>query len=206
MRDQTQTPGREFGPNNILGTRIRLDPPHTPLSRRDAVPLPPSIGDVVTWIRQEVTRHQDTLPAAERASAGPNEMPFSPKQEAQWNRIRANLNLAEENAQAGTIVPELGRFRGVTRKLARFAARGLLYLARVITNSQRKFNVAVLASVRDLHFILRQWEQTEHVKPDLDRQALADLMERCGKLERQIDELRARLDSDQRTPTQVDSA
>ncbi len=206
MRDQTQTPGQEIGPTAILGTRIRFDPPHTPLSHGDSVPPLAGIDDVVTWIRQEVNRHQATLPAAERESAGTNQTPFSLKQEAQWNRIRANLNLAEENALAGTIVPELGRFRGATRKLARIVARGLLYFGRVLTNSQRKFNVAALAAVRDLHYLFQRAEQTRHEQADLDGQALVDLMERCRRLERQVADLGARLDSDQRPPTQMDSA
>jgi hypothetical protein len=167
----------------------------------------------VAWIRQEVVRQQAVLPPSKRepavlpgASVDPNQKHFSLKQEAQWNRIRASLHLAEENAQAGTIVPELGRFRGITRKLARLVARGILYLGRVFTNSQRKFNIAALASVRDLHNVFRQWEQTEHEQSALDRQALADLRERCGKLERQIADLRARLESDQRPPSHGETA
>jgi hypothetical protein len=205
MKDQTQKSGQETGPT-ILGTRIRFDPPHTPLPHKNSVFPSPGIDDVVTWIRQEVNRQQTTMPAAERESAGTNQKPFSLKQEAQWNRIRANLNLAEENALAGTILPELGRFRGATRKLARVMARGLLYFGRVITNSQRKFNVAALAAVRDLHYLFHQAEQTRHEQADLGGQTLVDLMERCRRLERQVAELSARLDSDHRPPTQMDSA
>jgi O-antigen chain-terminating methyltransferase len=146
------------------------------------------------WIREEAKRRQVSA-AIEQAEPQSSENPtlFSPKQEAQWNRIRANLNLAEENSQAGMIVPELGRFRGVTRKLARLVARGLLYVARVVTNSQRKFNIAALASVRDLHYVFRQWEQTKHEQLEQDRRTLVDLIVRCRKLEQQVTDLNTSL-------------
>ncbi len=114
------------------------------------------------------------------------------RNEALWNRIHANLNLAEQNSQIGVIVPELRRLRGVVRKVARWVARGLLYAGRAFTGCQRTYNVAVLGSLRDLHYSIRQWDQNQQGLRDRERRAVVDLMLRCRKLEKDYADLRLR--------------
>ena len=110
-----------------------------------------------------------------------------------WNRVCANLDLAEQNCQFGVIVPEFRRLRGVTRTIARWVARGLLYLVRVFTGPQRTFNVAVFHALGDLHHSMRQWDQAQQGLRDQERRAVVDLRVRCHKLEMDYMNLRARL-------------
>jgi hypothetical protein len=48
-----------------------------------------------------------------------------------WSQFEADLEVAEGSAQVGLHMPELPRFRGVRRVLARFLVRCVLYLARL---------------------------------------------------------------------------
>jgi hypothetical protein len=133
----------------------------------------------------------ETEPTDRNGSLGPSmKGSCRSRKEAQWYRMGTNLELAQQNAQFGEIVPELKRFRGVTRKLARLAARGILYIGRVFTQSQRKFNVATLSSLRDLYFMLRKWEQALLETREQERHAVADLIARVHKLEKDYGDLK----------------
>ncbi len=67
-----------------------------------------------------------------------------------WAVTTLNLNAAEQFADAGNMVPPLRRFGPVLRPAARLAARGLLWLGRVVTTPQRQFNGALVRSFRTL--------------------------------------------------------
>jgi O-antigen chain-terminating methyltransferase len=117
----------------------------------------------------------------------------SHKKEEFWNRVCANLDLAEQNCQFGVIVPEFRRLRGVTRTVARCMTRGLLYILRVFTGPQRTFNAAVFHVLGDLHHSMRQSDQAQQGLRDQERRALVDLRVRYHKLEMDFMNLRARL-------------
>jgi len=167
-----------------LGTaqrRPRLDPPHnSPAAPHVESAQSPTVDEIIDWIRQELARNVNT----DDPTSAP-QIHCPPTHEPRWNRIRANLNLAEQNAHAGMLVPELGRFHGWTRSLARQAARAILILARVVTNSQRKFNIGILGAVRDLYCFLRHAEHVQH--------ELAAMTHRLERLEHEHAELKARL-------------
>ena len=86
----------------------------------------------------------------------------------------ASLRRVERHADIGAGVPELPRFRGPLRLVARLLARVVLYLARFLTSRQRECNYAVLNSLRNLHRGLARVEeeqarQLRQLRTDMDR-------------------------------------
>jgi septal ring factor EnvC (AmiA/AmiB activator) len=75
-----------------------------------------------------------------------------------WPQVQACLNSAARLAPVPTTVPTLGRFRGLTRLLARLALRGFLALARVITVRQGDLNARLIEALRETAEGLRNLE------------------------------------------------
>ncbi len=90
-----------------------------------------------------------------------------------WNRLTNDLDLAEENAHAGAALPPMRSLSGLKRRVARFVARGVLFLSRVVTNRQRQYNLSLLSAVRDLTSGLRRFEEEQR----------RQLQENCQRLE-----------------------
>lgn len=67
-----------------------------------------------------------------------------------WYGVVDQLRLAEQHAAVGLEVPPFGRYSGVKRRLARAAARLVIFLTQVIAQPQRTYNAATLAAVRML--------------------------------------------------------
>src|SRR5262249_47689690 len=76
-----------------------------------------------------------------------------------WDQITAHLQRAEQHAYMGRSVPKFQHFAFPKRRLARWLARVVLYVAKVFTKGQQEFNVAAVNSVRDLADTVRQFEQ-----------------------------------------------
>lgn len=119
-----------------------------------------------------------------------------------WARITSDLDLAEANAHVGAAVPELTRFQGLKRKVARFVARGVLYLSRVITNRQRQYNVSVLSALRDLSYGLRRFEEEQrrqlHETGQRLEERLNEQVARLRRLEQSLSHARAGLVAQER--------
>jgi tRNA (mo5U34)-methyltransferase len=92
-----------------------------------------------------------------------------------WETVDAHLGTAEQHARIGTEVPSLTRYRGVTRRLARLAARGLLHVSQVVTNRQRQFNVSMLSSVQALRQRIHELEAHPEPLPE-SRDAPTDVL------------------------------
>jgi hypothetical protein len=78
-----------------------------------------------------------------------------------WSQFEADLEVAEGSAQVGLHMPELPRFRGVRRVLARLLVRCILYLSRPITSRQRHFNASVLSCLYALMARARRAEEAD---------------------------------------------
>jgi hypothetical protein len=89
--------------------------------------------------------------AAERKPAA--ELPFN------WPQVQACLAGAARLAAAPTVVPPLGRWRGLTRLAARLVLRGFLSLSRVITLRQGEVNGRLIEALRETGEGLRRLEQ-----------------------------------------------
>jgi hypothetical protein len=76
-----------------------------------------------------------------------------------WPQVQAGLNHAARLASTPATVPALGRFRGLTRRLARLVLRGFLSVARVITVRQSDWNGCVLEALRETAEGLRNLER-----------------------------------------------
>jgi len=76
-------------------------------------------------------------------------------------------------ALVGTFVPPFERFGRAKRKLARFVARAVLYLGRVITAPQRQVNFGLLQALRSTLACLKEEEAAR-----LELQARVQLLER----------------------------
>jgi hypothetical protein len=63
----------------------------------------------------------------------------------------ASLRRVEKHADIAAGVPDLPRFRGPLRMLARLLARCVLHISRFLTSRQRECNYAVLSSLTNLH-------------------------------------------------------
>jgi hypothetical protein len=86
----------------------------------------------------------------------------------------ASLGRVERHADIGAGVPELPRFRGPLRFVARLLARVVLYLSRFLTSRQREYNYAVLNALRNLHRGLsrledEQAQRFQQLRTDLER-------------------------------------
>jgi hypothetical protein len=88
-----------------------------------------------------------------------------------WGLITLNLHIAQKNVHVGKDVPQMTRFPGPIRVLARLLAWGILHVLRMITNPQREFNQAVVNALLTLRDGVRQLEKA-------NQQAFADLEER----------------------------
>jgi hypothetical protein len=67
-----------------------------------------------------------------------------------WEGVNARLQQAAEHAALGDRVPQMRRFKGPTRWLARIAAKIVYATAKVLTVRQKAFNVGLLDAVSDL--------------------------------------------------------
>lgn len=122
--------------------------------------LPAEFGaDVLTAVVGEEIARRSTNGNGSAYRNGKNGSPG--RSVLDWARITNDLDLAEQNAHVGAAVPDMARFRGLKRFVARFVARGVLFLSRVITNRQRQYNLSLLSAVRDLAAGLRRVED-EH--------------------------------------------
>jgi hypothetical protein len=86
----------------------------------------------------------------------------------------ASLRRVEEHANIAAGVPDLPRFRGPMRVLARLIARCVLHISRFLTSRQRECNYAVLSSLRNLHEGLARLEeaherQLRELRAELER-------------------------------------
>jgi chromosome segregation ATPase len=82
------------------------------------------------------------------------------------------LNEAEAYADAGATVPELGRLPQPLRWLGRLVASGVLLVARIITNRQRRFNHEVLHGLRHVLELTRQLDAANAAQHALLRHSL----------------------------------
>src|SRR5262245_4121579 len=101
-------------------------------------------------IRESVARRRAAGPAAAPAAGG-----FDGDLRA------ASLRRVEGLADIAAGVPELPRFRGPLRSVARLIARVVLYLSRFLTSRQRECNYAVLNALRNVHRGLSRLEEEQ---------------------------------------------
>ena len=85
-----------------------------------------------------------------------------------WTQINANLDIAEQHADAGTKMLPLLRFGRSIRWVARLVGHLVLYVAKIITIPQMHFNRSLLQTVRNLrnglqHFDNHQFERDQWV-------------------------------------------
>jgi hypothetical protein len=97
----------------------------------------------------------------------------------------AGLRRVEKHADIAATVPELPRFRGPLRMMARLLAGVVLYVSRFLTSRQRESNYAVLNSLRNLHHGLSRLEQEQARQLQRLRADLERLERRLGEEGRQ---------------------
>jgi hypothetical protein len=85
--------------------------------------------------------YDPALPADEPSAPAPRII--EPASTACWGTIAGSLAQVEAKADIGNAVPEMSRFGGPIRLLARSAARVVLFLTRFLNNRQRECNLAV---------------------------------------------------------------
>lgn len=64
--------------------------------------------------------------------------------------IRTFISLAEHNSDAGACVTPMEQFNGITRKLALFIGKLVVYLVSFITDKQRKCNKGIILALRTI--------------------------------------------------------
>jgi O-antigen chain-terminating methyltransferase len=75
-----------------------------------------------------------------------------------WDQIAAHLHHAGAHADTGRSVPKFQRFGWFKRRLARWVARGVLHVSKVVTLGQRECNVGVIHAVQELVAALQHIE------------------------------------------------
>jgi O-antigen chain-terminating methyltransferase len=132
------------------------------------------VAELTTRINQEIAwRQADADVGCVSCSLQAAPVPFL------WEQIQANVQIARQHAYMGRSVPKMKRLRGVKRRLARWVARGVLYVAQVFTKGQREFNVAAVNSIHDLS----NWVQS------LERAEQEALRKQAEKLQSRLQEL-----------------
>lgn len=85
-----------------------------------------------------------------RAAGGALPGSIGPTPGEGWYGILDQLRVAEQHVAVGIEVPPFGRYGGVKRRLARAAARVILFLTQVIAQPQRTYNAAALGALKSL--------------------------------------------------------
>lgn len=65
-----------------------------------------------------------------------------------WYGVLDQLHVAEQHAAVGLEVPAFGRYGGLKRRLARAAARVVLFLTQVTVQPQRIYNVSSMGALK----------------------------------------------------------
>jgi hypothetical protein len=114
---------------------------------------PTAVADVDLGALMERIREQAAL---RRAMSGPRpeHVPAF-----NWPQVQACLSQATRLASPASVVPPLGRLRGLTRLAARIALRGFLFVARVITVRQGDVNARLIEALRETAEGLRNLEK-----------------------------------------------
>src|SRR5205814_1272844 len=132
----------------------------------------------------------------------PSNGSHAPRPLINWNELNATLNLAEQHAPVGTTLPEMARFRGVRRKIARFVARIVLALSRVVTGPQRIFNATMVNGVRDVIESMRQLEQVHRAAfHRLDQRIDREVNKRLADMEKGLGQVKTSLPLQERRVT-----
>ena len=79
-----------------------------------------------------------------------------------WEKSRQTLQLAEAHLCISSQPPACTRYHGLTRTLARFVARLVLFLAKVVTQRQQTYNAAALNALVESHQELQALEERVH--------------------------------------------
>ena len=103
------------------------------------------VDQLMEEIRAEVLRGGGP---ANSPGGGAASVPSKPVGEGRWFALLGQLHVAEQNAVVGVATPAFTRYGRLKRRIARTAARAVLYLAEVITHHQRAFNVSSIAALR----------------------------------------------------------
>jgi SAM-dependent methyltransferase len=149
----------------------------------------PALADGVLRGAASVIQGKQSMLTAERPPTASTPSPpihgtHAPRTFINWNELNATLNLAEHHAPVGTTLPEMARFRGFKRRIARFIGRIVLTLTRVITGQQRVFNHTLLNASRDMVESLRQLEQAHRAafhRLELDMNQRLDQLEKTQR-------------------------
>jgi hypothetical protein len=139
---------------------------HSPRPRGEWPPATPADGFDLARLKAEIRESLARRRPADRAAA--------PAGGFDADLRAASLRRVERHADIGAGVPELPRFRGPLRFVARLLARVVLYLARFLTSRQRECNYAVLNALRNHDRGLSRLEQElaqqiRQLRADLER-------------------------------------
>lgn len=108
-----------------------------------------SVESIMVKIREEANRRrrdlQDTASPEGMGQAGD-----SPGIDT--SRLHAIISAAEQNADVGAEVTPMEEFSGLSRKLALFFGRKIVYLANFITFKQRNFNRGIIDALKTITY------------------------------------------------------
>ena len=104
------------------------------------------IDRIMEKIREEVQRRRgETDKSSQHDESVRHEKTFIDASE-----IRTIISSAESNADIGLRTPKMLQFRGLTRRLALFTGKKILYLSTFITTKQRYFNTSVIHALKTI--------------------------------------------------------
>lgn len=97
------------------------------------------VDALMAEIRAEVMRARAAGGAPAAAGPAPGEG---------WYGLLDQLRVAEQHVAVGIEVPPFGRYGGLKRRLARAAARVVLFFTQVTAQPQRVYNASALAALK----------------------------------------------------------
>lgn len=147
------------------------------------------VDQLLTLVQAEIARlksdqQEEGVARASGQPAGETNNPYA------WSQLSASLDIAQQNADAGSRVSTYLNYRKSIRWFVRGVGKLVLYFGRVITVPQRDFNNAILHALRiTINGIRDMNRRSDELDRKIDRRFEHAADER-QKINQSIDELR----------------
>jgi 2-polyprenyl-3-methyl-5-hydroxy-6-metoxy-1,4-benzoquinol methylase len=141
------------------------------------------VAQLMALVQGEIDRQRGQLSAA-GSSTGSGKPVTESNNPYQWSQLQPSLEVAQQNAAAGSQLSSMLHYRKSIRWFFRGIGKIILYIGRVITVPQRNYNNAVLHSLRIILNGIRDINRSNDERFHQVNQRFDDINPRVNELER----------------------